>query len=89
MNSQPSPRSELKQSCKPEQHQPFEGHDTQGQSENDGEIAEQDAEIDAGPHGDEEQAEQQALEGLDVGLELVSELAVGQYHAGQKGAQRR
>jgi hypothetical protein len=32
--------------------------------------------------------EQQALEGLDVGLQLAPVLAVGQQHAGQEGAQR-
>ena len=39
-------------------------------------------------HRDEEQAEQQALEGLEVGLQLVAELAVGEQHAGEEGAER-
>ena len=38
--------------------------------------------------GDEEQAEQQALERLDVGLELVAVLGVGEQHAGEEGAER-
>ena len=37
---------------------------------------------------DEEQAEQQALERLDVGLELVAILAVGEQHAGDERAER-
>ena len=41
------------------------------------------------PTRDEEQAQEQALEGLDVRLELVAEFAVGQQHAGQKSAQRQ
>ena len=40
------------------------------------------------PDRDEEQAQQQALERLDVGLELVAVLRVGQQHAGQERAQR-
>ncbi len=36
---------------------------------------------------DEEQPQQQALERLDVGLELVAEFTVGEQYAGQKCAQ--
>ena len=41
------------------------------------------------PTRDEEQAQEQALERLDVGLEFVAEFAVGEQHAGQKGSQRQ
>jgi hypothetical protein len=46
--------------------------------------AHQHAEVDAHAHGDEEQAQQQALEGLDVGFQLAPVLAFGQQHAGQE-----
>ncbi|MNJ26293.1 hypothetical protein D3C77_207640 [compost metagenome] len=45
------------------------------------------AEVDAGPHRHEEQAEQQSLERLYVRLQLVAILAVGQHHPGEEGAQ--
>ena len=51
-------------------------------------LRDEQAEIGGHADGDEEQAEQQALERLEVRLELVPELAVRQQHAGQKGAQR-
>ena len=38
---------------------------------------------------DEEQAEEQSLERLDVGLEFVAEFAVREQYAGQEGAQRQ
>ena len=47
------------------------------------------AEVDLRADRDEEQAEQQALERLDVGLELVAVLAVGEHHAGEERAERR
>jgi hypothetical protein len=46
------------------------------------------AAIDAHAHGDEEQAQQKALERLEVGLELAPVLALGQQHAGEEGAER-
>ena len=51
-------------------------------------CAEHHGEVDAHAHRDEEQPEQQALERLDVGLELAPVFALGQQHAGQKGAER-
>ena len=39
--------------------------------------------------GDEEQAEQQPLERLDVRLQFMPVLAVGEQHAGEEGAQGR
>ncbi len=43
--------------------------------------------IDAHPHRDEEQAQQQPLERLDLRFQLVPELRIGQQHAGQERAQ--
>ena len=40
------------------------------------------------PDGDEEEAHQQALERLDVGLQRVPVLGSGEQHAGEEGAQR-
>jgi hypothetical protein len=51
-------------------------------------VRDQHAEVDAHAHGDEKQPEQQALERLDVGLQLAPVLAVGQQHTGQEGPQR-
>ena len=51
-------------------------------------LLEQQAEVGRHADRDEEQAEQQALERLDVGLELVAVLAVGEQHAGEEGAER-
>jgi len=50
-------------------------------------LAEHARQVDAHAHGHEEQAQQQALEGLDLGLEFVPEFRVGQQHAGQERAQ--
>ncbi len=47
------------------------------------------SEIDPGADRNEEKAKQQALEGFDVGLELVAELAVRQDHTGKEGAECR
>jgi hypothetical protein len=47
-------------------------------------------EAEIGGHADreEEEAEQQALEGLDVRLELVAVVGIGEEHAGGEGAER-
>ena len=48
----------------------------------------QQAEVDRGADRDEEEAQQEPLERLDVALQLVAVLAVGQDDAGEEGAQR-
>src|SRR5579862_192655 len=48
----------------------------------------QQAEVDRHPHRDEEKAEQQSLEGLDVAHQRVAELAAREQHAGEEGPQR-
>ena len=45
------------------------------------------AEIHRHPDGDEEKAEQQALERLQLGLDLMAELRVGEQDAREEGAQ--
>ena len=45
--------------------------------------------VDAHAHGDEEQAQQQPLERLDLRFQLVAEFRIGQQHAGQERAQAR
>ena len=46
------------------------------------------AEVDPRPHGDEEQAQQQPLERVDIAFELVPVLAGREHYAGDKGAER-
>ncbi len=48
----------------------------------------QQREVRAHPHGDEEQPQQQPLERLDVGFELVPEFRVREEHAGEERAER-
>ena len=50
--------------------------------------ASQQAEVDRHADGDEEEAEQQALERLDVGLERVAVLGAREQHAGEERAER-
>jgi hypothetical protein len=65
------------------QHHQAEHQSDQGQG-----LAGDQRQVDPGPDGHEEQAEQQAPEGLDVGFQLAPELAFGQHHPGQEGAER-
>jgi hypothetical protein len=51
-------------------------------------AAGQQAEIDRHADGDEEQAQQQPLEGLDHRFQRVAELGVGEQYPGEEGAQR-
>ena len=69
-------------------HHGLERHETQHDQRHEPGRLEQHAEVDAHAHGDEEQAQQQALEGLDVGFQLAPVFAFRQQHAGQEGAQR-
>ena len=45
--------------------------------------------VDAHAHGHEEQAQQQALERIDLRFEFVAEFRIGQQHAGEERAQAR
>ncbi len=66
-----------------DRHHP-DHHAQQGQG-----LARDDAQVQSRAHSDEEQAQQQAPERLDIGFQLAPELALGQHHAGQEGAERR
>ena len=46
------------------------------------------AEVEHHPDGDEEQAEQDRAERVDVGLELVPVGRIGEHHSGDEGAER-
>ena len=64
------------------------GHQPKRQSEYRDGLPPGETEIGAHTHGDEEQPEQQALERLDVRLEFVAELRVGEQDAREEGAER-
>ncbi len=64
-------------------------HHRHGQPDDGARRAQQYLEVDARAHGDEEEPQQQALEGLDVGFQLVPELAVGQHDTGEERPQSR
>src|SRR5882757_4876668 len=66
----------------------FHGHEAQSEPENLQRLLAHQAQIGRHSHGDEEQAQQQSLEGLDVRLEFVAELAVGEQDAGEKRTER-
>ena len=51
-------------------------------------LARQLAEVDVHADGEEEEAEQQALERLDGGLDRLAELGLGQQQPGDEGAER-
>jgi hypothetical protein len=70
-----------------EQDQELQRHQAQHQADQHQGLAGHQLQVDAGPDGDEEQAQQQAPERLDVGLQLAAELALGQHHPGQEGAE--
>ena len=82
-------RFKTKQAGEAIQDDSLDGHHAECQADHSGEVGEQDAEINAGAHGDEEQAKQQALEGFDVRFELMAEFAIGQDDTGEEGAQCR
>ena len=66
----------------------LEQHDAERQAEHQVRRAQKQADVHRHAHGDEKQAEQQPLERLDVELELVPVLAIGEHHAGEERAER-
>lgn len=54
------------------QHEPFHDQQTADQTQHRPRRRAQQAEIDRHAHSDEEQAEQQAFEGLDIGLDFMT-----------------
>ena len=72
-----------------QQDDELDRHQRRNQSENQARRARDQIEVDRGAHGDEEDGEQQSLERVDLALQLVAVLAVGQHDAGEEGSQRR
>ncbi len=71
------------------QHQPFEHHQPDHQGRDQEGVFGKQTEVDPRSHRHEEEAKQQAFEGLNIRLQLVAIFAVRQYYAGEEGAQRR
>ncbi|MDT4847082.1 hypothetical protein FQZ97_811290 [compost metagenome] len=71
-----------------EQQRQLDQHQKQGQADDHQWFMQQQAEVGGHAHADEEQAEQQTLEGLDLGFEFVAVFGVGQQQAGDEGAER-
>ena len=69
-------------------HQRLEGDEARHHGGHGPGRLEDDAKVNAHAHGHEEQAQQQTLEGFDIGFQLAAVLAVCQQHTGQKRAQR-
>ena len=67
----------------------FKAIDADHQPRDQERLRQDQGEVDRRADGEEEEAEQQPLERLDVALQFVAVLAVGEHHAGQEGAQRR
>ena len=74
--------------CQRINHHAFDRHKAGEQQGHHERSAQHGAKVDAHAHGNEEQAQQQAFEGLDIRLQLAPELALGQQHTGQKSPQR-
>ena len=73
----------------PVKHRRLQHHQRQCRADDDQRIIQKQAEIDARPHGHEEQTQQQPPERVDIAFQLVPVFAAGQNHAGQEGAKRR
>jgi hypothetical protein len=69
----------------PEQHGELDGHDREHQAGDELRLRENQGEIDRSADGDEEQPPQQAFERLDVALQLVAVLVVGENDPSQEG----
>ena len=76
------------QPCDDIEHQGLGRHQAKRQSNQQKRLLYDQAQIDRHADGDEEQAQQQALERLDVGFQFVAVFRIGQQHAGEKRAQR-
>mmetsp|Transcript_6910 Transcript_6910/g.10968 ORF Transcript_6910/g.10968 Transcript_6910/m.10968 type:complete len:223 (+) Transcript_6910:1768-2436(+) len=69
------------------EHQPFDQDHQHGHGNQGWPILEQQIEVDPGTHGDEEEAQEQALERFKVAFQFVPEFGAGQHHAGKECAQ--
>ena len=66
----------------------FQRDDACSQPEDDMRNLAEETQVDRHSHGDEEQPQQQALERVDVELQLVAVFAFGEHHPGEEGAER-
>ena len=88
-HGEPAAKVQPRDGREPEDDHGLEHDQSREQTKDHQRLTEQGVEIDLCTDGDEEQAEQQALEGLNIALQLVAVFAVGQHNAGDEGAQRR
>ena len=70
-----------------QQHQDLERQQAQHAAGDHRRLVGNHVQVDAHADGDEEKAQEQALEGFDMRFKFVPELRLGQQHAGQEGAQ--
>ena len=84
----PSASVEAEDAAEDEEHGDLHGDDAEDQRGDQAGLLAEQGKVDAGADRDEEQADQQALERLDVAFELVPVFAVGEHDAGQEGAER-
>src|SRR5712691_11713426 len=63
-------------------------HETEHEAEHRERPFPNETKVRAHAHGYKEKTEQQALEGLDVGLKLVAKFGIGEEHPGEEGAER-
>jgi hypothetical protein len=70
-----------------EQHGDLQQHEAQGEADDEPWLLERQPQVRRHADRDEEQAEEQAFERLDVGLEFVPEFAVGEQYSGEEGPQ--
>ena len=81
------PALEPEETAENEEHGALGGHHGDGDGENFERRAEKFLELDARPYGDEEKPEKEALERLDVRLQLVPEFGVREDDPGQERAE--
>lgn len=72
-----------------EEHEGLDKHDAERDGDHEQGLVEDQPEVDGSPHGDKEESEQQSLEGLEVALQLMFELRVGQDHTREESPQGR
>ncbi len=80
-------QGKAEQARQAEEHRDFHRDQREDETGDEQRISRQQPEIDAGAHRDEEQAEQQPLERLDVAFQLMPEFAVGQHDSGEERAE--
>ena len=79
--------AQAKGKAKDEEHQRLDKDQGEGHRQDREGIGEEPGKVDLGADGDKEQAEEQALERLDVAFEFVAEFACGKDHPGKECAE--